>query len=137
MPLQDTLDTYSYFITEADKLNLAYFTLVRYHPSFDVEFDGVHRATKHDILESYRPYIKNAKLILNAGIQPEEGEELLASGKVDAICIGFNWITHPDLAKRVEHGKPLDNIPDIPHLQTRADDDNWSKGYTDYPIAVY
>ena len=98
---------------------------------------GVHRATKHDILETYRPYIKNAKVILNSGIQPEEGEELLASGKVDAICIGFNWITHPDLAKRVEHGKPLDNIPDIPHLQTKAGDDNWSKGYTDYPIAVY
>ena len=98
---------------------------------------GVKRATPHDILESYRPYIKNAKLILNAGILPEEGEELVASGKVDAICIGFNWITHPDLAKRVEHGKPLDNIPDIQHLQTKAGDDNWAKGYTDYPIAVY
>jgi 2,4-dienoyl-CoA reductase-like NADH-dependent reductase (Old Yellow Enzyme family) len=72
---------------------------------------GVHRATKHDILETYRPYIKNAKVILNSGIQPEEGEELLASGKVDAICIGFNWITHPDLAKCVEHGKPLTTSP--------------------------
>jgi len=41
MPLQETLDTYSYFITEADKLNLAYFALVRYQPSpLDVEFDG-------------------------------------------------------------------------------------------------
>jgi len=137
MPLQESLATYSYFITEADKLNLAYFTLVRYHPSFDVEFDGVHRGIQHDVLESYRPYVKNAKLFLNTGILPEEGEELVASGKVDAVVIGFNWITHPDLAKRVEHGKPLDNIPDIPHLQTKAGDDNWSKGYTDYPIAVY
>ena len=42
MPLQETLDTYSHFITEADKLNLAYFTLVRYHPSFDIEFDGTY-----------------------------------------------------------------------------------------------
>ena len=43
MPLQETLDTYSYFITEADKLNLAYFTLVRYQPSpLDVEFDGTY-----------------------------------------------------------------------------------------------
>ena len=40
MPLQETLDTYSYFITEADKLNLAYFTLVRYQPSLDAEFNG-------------------------------------------------------------------------------------------------
>ena len=42
MPLQETLDTYSYFITEADKLNLAYFTLVRYQTSLDVEFDGTY-----------------------------------------------------------------------------------------------
>lgn len=41
MPLQETLDTFSYFITEADKLNLSYLTLVRYHPSFDVEIDGM------------------------------------------------------------------------------------------------
>jgi len=139
MPLQETLDTYSYFITEADKLNLAYFTLVRYTPAFDAEYDGVRRGTNHDILESYRPYIKNAKLVLNAGILPEEGEALVASGKVDAVGIGFNWITHPDLAKRVQHGKPLNNIPDIPRLQTKEGDeeDTWSKGYTDYPVAVY
>jgi len=76
-------------------------------------------------------------LFLNAGILPAEGEELVASGKVDAISNGFSWITHPDLAKRVEHGKPLDNILDSHRLQTRAGDDDWAKGYTDYPIAVY
>jgi len=40
MPLQDTLDTYSYFISEADKLNLSYFAFVRYQPMFDIEIDG-------------------------------------------------------------------------------------------------
>jgi 2,4-dienoyl-CoA reductase-like NADH-dependent reductase (Old Yellow Enzyme family) len=104
---------------------------------FSPTISGVHRATKHDILETYRPYVENAKFVLNSSILPDEGEELVASCKIDAISIGFNWITHPDLVKRVEHGKPLDNIPDIPHLQTKASDDNWSKGYTDYPIAVY
>jgi len=44
---------------------------------------------------------------------------------------------HPDLAKRVEHGKPLDNILDSQRLQTNASDDDWAKGYTDYPTAVY
>ena len=107
------------------------------YQQFSLTPPGVHRGIKHDILESYRPYVKNAKLFLNSGILPEEGEELVASGKVDGVVIGFNWITHPDLAKRVEHGKPLDNIPDIPHLQTKPGEDNWSKGYTDYPIAVY
>lgn len=41
MPLQETLDTYSYLITEADKLDLAYFALVRYALVFDVEYDGI------------------------------------------------------------------------------------------------
>jgi len=40
MPLQEAIDTYSYFITEADKLNLAYITLLRYHPFLDFEYDG-------------------------------------------------------------------------------------------------
>jgi len=40
MPLLETLDTYRYFITEADKLNLSYITLVRYVPHMDFEIDG-------------------------------------------------------------------------------------------------
>lgn len=40
MPLQETLDTFSYFITEADKLKLAYIVLVRYSEDMDPEFDG-------------------------------------------------------------------------------------------------
>ncbi|PPQ80353.1 hypothetical protein CVT25_003636 [Psilocybe cyanescens] len=137
MPLQETLDTYSYFISEADKLKLSYFNLVRYAPSFDVEFDGVPRATKHDVLESYGHLIKNGKKLLNAGVTGEEGEELISASKLDAVSIGFNWITHPDLAKRIEHGKPLDNAPDIPHLQTNKTSGDWATGYTDYPAATY
>lgn len=137
MPLQETLDTYTYFVSEADKLGLAYITLVRYVAATDVEYDGKKRATVHDVLESYRPAIKNAKVLLNGAVTPKEGAELVAGGKVDGIVIGFNWITHPDLVKRVQHGKPLDNIPDIKHLQAGKDDSALSVGYTDYPEAQY
>ncbi|PPQ80754.1 hypothetical protein CVT26_006965 [Gymnopilus dilepis] len=136
MPLNETLDTFRYFISEADKLGLAYITLLRYSPQLDAEYDGIPRATKHDVLASYRPYIRNAKVFLNAGVSPEEGAELIASGQIDAVSIGFNWITHPDLTKRVKHGKALDNVPDIPHLQTNKDSRDWKTGYTDYPVAV-
>ena len=137
MPLDETLDTYSYYFSELDKLGLAYITLVRYTPVMDAVYDGVPRAIQHDVLASYRPYIKNTPLILNGGVTPEEGAELVKEGKIDAISIGFNWITHPDLVKRVEHGKPLDNVPDIPHLQTNKTSGDWRTGYTDYPVAVY
>lgn len=160
MPLQETLDTFKYFLSEADKLQLSYIVLVRYVATLDVEIDGKSindcreeimimlmtrtpifagkmRAIVHDVLESYRPVIKNAKLFLNGGVSPIEGAELVESGKIDGISIGFLWITHPDLAKRVQHGKPLDNTPDFPHLQTGKDSSDFSVGYTDYPVAVY
>ncbi|KAF9483542.1 flavoprotein NADH-dependent oxidoreductase [Pholiota conissans] len=137
MPLQETLDTFSYFISEADKLSLSFIELVRYSAKFDVEYDGVQRATKHDVLESYRPFVKNAKLFLNADITPEEGEALVSAGKVDGVTFGFNFITHPDLVKRVQNGKPFDNAPDFAHLQTNKDSGDWATGYTDYPTATY
>ena len=40
MPLPDTEETYKYFITEAEKLDLSYIALVRYVPGGDMEIDG-------------------------------------------------------------------------------------------------
>ncbi|KAF9478935.1 FMN-linked oxidoreductase [Pholiota conissans] len=137
MPLQETLDTFSYYISEVDKLGLSFIELVRYSPKFDVEYDGVSRATKHDVLASYRPFIKNTKLFLNADVTAQEGEVLVSEGKIDGIFIGFDFITHSDLVKRVFHGKPLDNAPDITHLQTNKTSGDWRTGYTDYPLATY
>jgi 2,4-dienoyl-CoA reductase-like NADH-dependent reductase (Old Yellow Enzyme family) len=131
MPLQETLDTFRYFISEADKLGLAYISLVRYT---QVE-DGKERATPHDVLESYRSSITKSKLLINGGVTPEEGESLVSSGKVDGVVIGFQFITHPDLVKRVLHGKPLDNVPDFPHLSWKNEVD-MRIGYTDYPVVA-
>ena len=100
-----------------------------------MHFLGKPRATKHDVIATLKPFVKNAKLIVNADVTAEEGEKLISEGQVDAIAIGFNYITHPDLAKRVAHGHPLDNIPDIPHLQTNKTSTDFATGYTDYPIA--
>jgi len=139
MPLPETVETYKYFITEAEKLDLAYIVLVRYSRALDLEFDGKLRGIQHDVLETFRPFVKNTKLFLNSQVTAEEGEKLVVAGKIDGIFIGFNWITHPDLVKRVLHGKSLNNVPDIPHLQTNngSESSDWSVGYTDYPSAVY
>lgn len=40
MTLEDTLETYSYFIKEADALGLAYILLVRYVAKLDYTFHG-------------------------------------------------------------------------------------------------
>ncbi|KAK7687075.1 hypothetical protein QCA50_009575 [Cerrena zonata] len=49
MPLEETLETFNYFISEANKLNLAYITLVRWSPLLD----PAGRGTKHDVIASY------------------------------------------------------------------------------------
>ena len=40
MTLEDTLETYSYFIKEADAMGLAYICLLRYAAKLDASFDG-------------------------------------------------------------------------------------------------
>ena len=136
MPLEETLATFKYFVSEADKLKLAYISFVRYNETQDVEYDGVRRSTPHDVVEHYRPLMKNAKFIINAGVSPEEGAELVAAGTVDAVSNGMLWISNPDFALRVKHGKPLSYNWDIPHLQGGKGDD-WVVGYNDYPFAKY
>jgi len=133
MPLDETRQTYQYFITEADKLRLSYITLVRYVRRRDVEYDGELRSTVHDVVEDYKPFILKSRVFLNAGISPEEGEALIATGNIDGIFIGFNWITHPDLVRRLEQGISLDNAPNYPALQPQKTETDWSIGYTDYP----
>ena len=133
MPLQETLDTFNYFLSEVDKLKPSYVTLVRYST------DPANRGTPHDVVESYGSLLKNTKVVVNGGATPEEGASLLAEGKADAISFGMLFISHPDLAKRVKHGKPLDNPIEFGHLQggQNGGGGDTGVGYTDYPEATY
>ena len=88
------------------------------------------------MLESYGPYVKNAKVFLDGGVSPEEAAILISAGKIDGAFIGLDWITHPELAKRVLHGKPLDNVIDVSHVQGKPTQD-WAVGYTGCPAAIY
>jgi hypothetical protein len=47
MPLQENIDTFRYFISEADALDLGYICLVRYNPALDPEIDGMAVHTVH------------------------------------------------------------------------------------------
>ena len=40
MPLDDALATFSYLISEADKLGVAFIELMRYVEKYDVAYDG-------------------------------------------------------------------------------------------------
>ncbi|KAK7052201.1 Oxidored-FMN domain-containing protein [Favolaschia claudopus] len=139
MPLDETIATFGYLLTEINKFGLAYVCLVRYNPMFDPEFEpGKKRATVHDVFQTYIPFLKNTPIWINSGVTLEEGEEFLKSysGKVAGIFMGFNWLTHPDLAKRLQEGKPLDNVLDFSTLYGAVGVEP-ALGYTDYKEAVY
>jgi len=135
MPLQETLDTFIYFLSEVDKLKPSYVTLVRY----STMLDPGHRGTDHDVVGSYGSVLKNTKVVVNSGVTPEEGAGLVAEGKADAVSFGLLYISHPDLVKRVKHGKPLDNPVQFGHLYGGQNGGNGDTGvgYTDYPEATY
>ncbi|KIK59288.1 hypothetical protein GYMLUDRAFT_245363 [Collybiopsis luxurians FD-317 M1] len=135
MPLEETIETFSYFITEADKLGIAYITLVRYLDAFD----PVKRGTPHDVLDTYGHLIKNAHVFANGGFTGEEAAATIKAGKASGIFFGIPWITHPDLAKRLQYGKPLDNQVDFATLYGvyYGSEEEQRKGYVDYPAAQY
>ncbi|KAJ7086297.1 hypothetical protein C8R43DRAFT_1174111 [Mycena crocata] len=136
MPLKENVDTFSYLLREINNLGLSYVALLRYVAWLDPEIDGKKRATDHDVLETYSPILTNTPLFLNGNVTPAEGEELVSSGKIAGIFLGMNWVTHPDVGKRIQAGKALDNVPDFATLYGAPGVDA-ALGYVDYKQAVY
>jgi hypothetical protein len=88
------------------------------------------------MLQSYGPYIKNAKVFLDGAVFPEGAAILISARKIDGAFIGLDWITHPELAEWVLHGKPLGNALDVPHVEGKPAQD-WTVGYAGCPAAIY
>ncbi len=107
MPLQEALDTFRYLITELNRLGIAYVALVRYAESLDSVIDGTRRGTKHDVLGTYAPLLKNhaTRVFANASFTCEEAAQYVEDEKVGGVFFGIPWVANPDFAKRLEKGK--------------------------------
>ena len=106
----------------------------------DLLCTGKPRGTKHDVLATYRPLLTSTPVFLNGNMDPEEAAFLVASGQIDAVVFGRLWIAHPDLAKRIEHDKPVDAQIDFSTVYGRgpnSSEEVLKKGYIDYPEMVY
>ncbi|KAJ7474506.1 flavoprotein NADH-dependent oxidoreductase [Mycena galericulata] len=135
MPLQETIDTFGYLTREINKLGLSYVALVRYAAMTDPEYDGKKRATPHDVVGTYSPFLADTPIFVNCGVTPAEAVELVSSGKAAGVSFGVSWLTHPDLGKRIQVGKELDNAPDWATLYGAPGVDP-ALGYTDYKAAA-
>ncbi|KIP04658.1 hypothetical protein PHLGIDRAFT_25477 [Phlebiopsis gigantea 11061_1 CR5-6] len=74
------------------------------------------------------------RLFVNGGLTPQEAEEYIKQGLVDAAVFGVLWIANPDLQKRFEKGLSVNTKPDPTTFYSGVDGDV-SVGYTTYPEA--
>ena len=69
--------------------------------------------------------------IANQGFTRDEAEELLQSGRADAVAWGQLFIANPDLPTRLERDAPLNEPNPATYYNYPSGDKN--EGYTDYP----
>ena len=104
----------------AEKLNafkLAYLHVMR------ADFFGIQKA---DVMPVAREKYTGV-LIGNMGYTPQEADQAIADGKLDAVAFGTAFLANPDLPERILQNAPL-NAPDSTTFYTPG-----PKGYTDYP----
>ncbi|KAH7874172.1 uncharacterized protein C8R40DRAFT_1109665 [Lentinula edodes] len=140
MPLEETLETYNYFITQVDQLGLAYIAIQRYLEFDDPIIEGKRRAVQHDVVAAYGHLIKKSTFLSNGNFTPEEAAQYVSEGKISGVFWGRLWVSHPDLAKRIRYGKPVDTPVDMQTVYGNMDGmtlNDQRVGYTDYPFAEY
>ncbi|MGC4060884.1 MAG: alkene reductase [Aquabacterium sp.] len=81
---------------------------------------------KGDVLSVAREKYQGV-LIGNMGYTPDEAEQAVQAGKVDAVAFGTSFLANPDLPARIKAGAAL-NAPNPDTFYTPG-----PKGYTDYP----
>ena len=85
------------------------------------------RFDRDSMLELARP-VFSGPIIVNGGIDPATGDELVRSGKAEAVSFGRLWIANPDLPVRIRSGGPYTIKP-----LTRRFYGGGPDGYNDYP----
>lgn len=79
-----------------------------------------------DVLTPIRQHYKGV-LVGNMGYTPEEAEQAVAEGKLDAVAFGTGFLANPDLPARIKAGAPLNPANPATFYTPGAE------GYTDYP----
>jgi len=118
----DPTATYSYLISNLNKLNLAYLHLMQ--PMFPLD------AFPHwpkDVLKTFRPLF-NGDIIVNGGYNRGKAEEAIQNEEAQLVAFGSLFLANPDLPHRFELDASL-NIPDQATFYAGGE-----KGYTDYPV---
>ncbi|EJD49120.1 NADH:flavin oxidoreductase/NADH oxidase family protein [Auricularia subglabra TFB-10046 SS5] len=125
---KDPITTFSALLEELAKRRLAYVNLV------ESRVDWVGGGDPSDNLLWARKILKPYPLILSCGFTPdtaiETAQEAENNGEQVLIAFGRNFISNPDLPKRIKFDIPL-----TPYDRDTFFTPKTTKGYTDYPAA--
>lgn len=126
MGSEDNFDTFSYAISEVDKIGLGYV-----HVMDGLGF-GFHQKDKIFRLYDARRLYKGV-IIGNVGYTKEKAEGVIDGGVADLVAFGRPFISNPDLVERFKNNWPLN--PEAGYATwygnpAVAD----SVGYTDFPV---
>jgi N-ethylmaleimide reductase len=107
--------TYAHLSTELSRLGIAYL-----HIS---DNPAIPAATHRAIRQAFA-----GVLIYCNGLTAETAEAKLQDGSADLVAFGRNFLSTPDLVRRIERDEPLNEV-DYLTLYTAG-----AEGYTDYPV---
>jgi len=101
---ESTLETFKYYITQLDALNIAWMQITQYNAYGDAKLDGKPQGYDHDVVATYGPLVKNSNFLANCGYTAETGEEELKNKdrNVKGMVYGSAWIANPDLYMRFQ-----------------------------------
>ncbi len=111
----DPAATFAYFLSEADKLKLAWLHVIRMHAA---GLDNIALAKAHYA----------GSLIVNDSYKAEEADAVIADGTAAAVSFARDFIANPDLVRRMREGLALSKMNPATLYTPGA------AGYTDYPV---
>lgn len=111
----DPVGLYSYVLSRLDELDIAYVHLIEANDGADLR-----------AVDELRPFWRKT-LIRAGGYTGEIAEEVIRSGRADAVAFGRQFIANPDLPLRLKLGAPLN-----PYDRSTTYGGG-AAGYVDYP----
>jgi N-ethylmaleimide reductase len=119
-----TLATSEYVYRRLSEYGLSHILLMRQQG--DLTGTSLQALEGDGVIHHFRK-LYSGSLILNTGITPAHGEQLLQEGLGDLVAFGREFIANPDLVQRIRQDAPLNQQRPEGYYGSS------SEGYTDYP----
>jgi 2,4-dienoyl-CoA reductase-like NADH-dependent reductase (Old Yellow Enzyme family) len=112
--------TYGPFCAKLNSLGLAYVQVMRWWAAYDLMIDGKPRGVEWDPISFLRPILKDTLLFGNTGFTPQEADQWIREGRMDAVVIGRPLLYNSDYVQKLQ-----DNRADTLYQEQPGDEHWW------------